>query len=180
MYDQILHIFFIIRIFNGCELRIENSVTTVTVQHREVCRVMPNSYPEWRDFQFAPNNHNGFFFLADSKLNTISDHVLAALADDKISDEEFRLILSEVDKYNQMKEEICSRQTQGIGLSETEKNELIRKGREEAIATAHTKLLEDLHQAGKLANQLEYHLLANIITYEKQVFLYDRHIQGAQ
>ena len=26
-----LHIFFIIRIFNGCELRIENSVTTVTV-----------------------------------------------------------------------------------------------------------------------------------------------------
>ena len=41
-----LHIFFIIRIFNGCELRIENSVTTVTVQHREACRVMPNSYPE--------------------------------------------------------------------------------------------------------------------------------------
>ena len=34
---QTLHIYFIIRIFNGCELRIENSVTTVTVQHREVC-----------------------------------------------------------------------------------------------------------------------------------------------
>ena len=32
--------------FNSCELRIENSVTTVTVQHREACRVMPNSYPE--------------------------------------------------------------------------------------------------------------------------------------
>ena len=41
-----LHIFFIIRIFNSCELRIENSVTTVTVQHREACRVMPNSYTE--------------------------------------------------------------------------------------------------------------------------------------
>ena len=25
--------------------------------------MMPNSYPEWRDFQFAPNNHYGFFFL---------------------------------------------------------------------------------------------------------------------
>ena len=24
---------------------------------------MPNSYPEWRNFQFAPNNHYGFFFL---------------------------------------------------------------------------------------------------------------------
>ena len=30
-----LHIYVIIRIFNGCELRIENSVTTVSVQHRE-------------------------------------------------------------------------------------------------------------------------------------------------
>ena len=53
------------RIFNGCELRIENSVTTVTVsvQHREASRLMPNSNPEGRDFQFAPNNHYGFFFL---------------------------------------------------------------------------------------------------------------------
>ena len=35
-----LHIFFIIRIFNGCELRIENSVTTVAVQNREACRLL--------------------------------------------------------------------------------------------------------------------------------------------
>ena len=44
-----LHIFvciFIIKIFNGCEVRIENSVTRVTVRHREACRVMPNSYPD--------------------------------------------------------------------------------------------------------------------------------------
>ena len=41
-----LHIYFIIRVFNGCELRIENSFTTGTVQHREACRVMPNSYLE--------------------------------------------------------------------------------------------------------------------------------------
>ena len=60
--SDITHFLFI-RIFNGCELRIENSVTMVTVQHREACRVMPNSYPETRDFQFAPNNHYGFFFL---------------------------------------------------------------------------------------------------------------------
>ena len=50
----------------------------------------------------------------------------------------------EVDKYNQMKEEIRGHQKQGIGLSEAEKNELIRKGREEAMATVHTKLLEEL------------------------------------
>ena len=33
------------------------------------------------------------------KLNTIADRISTALTDDKISDEEFRLILSEVDKY---------------------------------------------------------------------------------
>ena len=36
----------IIRIFNGCEVRTENSVTRVTVRHREACLVMPNNYPE--------------------------------------------------------------------------------------------------------------------------------------
>ena len=49
--------------FNGCEVRIENSVTRVTVRHHETSRVMPNSYPELRNFQFAPNHHYGFFFL---------------------------------------------------------------------------------------------------------------------
>ena len=34
-----------IRIFNGCEVLIKNSVTRVTVRHHEACRVMPNSYP---------------------------------------------------------------------------------------------------------------------------------------
>ena len=98
-----------------------------------------------RKLQAKAKKRNQIRFLADSKLNTISDHVSAAQVDDKISDEVFRLILSEVDKYNQMKEEIRSCQTQGIGLSEAEKkNELIRKGREEAMTTARTKLLEEL------------------------------------
>ena len=37
-----------IRIFTGCEVRIENSVTRVTVRHHEAFLnlVMPNSYPE--------------------------------------------------------------------------------------------------------------------------------------
>ena len=35
----------IIRIFNGCEVLIEKSVTRVTVRHLKACRLMPNSYP---------------------------------------------------------------------------------------------------------------------------------------
>ena len=52
-----------IRIFNGCKVQTENSVTRVTVQHYEARWVMPNSYLEWRNFQFTPNSHYGFFFL---------------------------------------------------------------------------------------------------------------------
>ena len=39
--------------FNGCELRIENSVTMVTVQHREACRVMP-----WRTVILSDETFN--------------------------------------------------------------------------------------------------------------------------
>ena len=49
-----------IRIFNGYLVYIENSVT------RDSCSAsqgLPNSYPEWRNFQFAPNNHYISFFL---------------------------------------------------------------------------------------------------------------------
>ena len=48
---------YIIRIFNGCGDKVENSITRITLWNHKVCRVMPNSYPEWRGFRFALNNH---------------------------------------------------------------------------------------------------------------------------
>ena len=50
--------------------------------------------------------HDQIRVLAESKLNIIADSISTALTDDKISEEEFRLILS-VDKYDQMKAKIC-------------------------------------------------------------------------
>ena len=83
---------------------------------------------------------------AGSKLNTIADRISTALTDNKISKEEFRLILSELDKYNQMKAEIRGCQKQG-GLSDNKKKQLLHLMRDEAMVTARTKLLEEL-QAG--------------------------------
>ena len=60
--------------------------------------------------------------LAESKLNTIADRISVALNDDNITEEKFRLILSEVIKSNQMKAEIRGRQKQSGGLSEDEIN----------------------------------------------------------
>ena len=87
--------------------------------------------------------HNEIRVLAESKLNTIADHVSTALVDGKISQEEFRLILDEIDKYTQMKAEIRSRARKthaGISLDEEAKNSLIQQGRDEARASFIKKL----------------------------------------
>ena len=84
--------------------------------------------------------------LAESKLNTIADRISVALNDDKITVEEFRLILSEVDKYNQMNAEIRGHQKHSGGLSEDEK-QLFQRARDEAMMTAGDKLLKEI-QAG--------------------------------
>ena len=81
------------------------------------------------------------------RLNIIADRISTVLTDDKITEEEFCLILSEVDKYNQMKAEIRGCQKQRCGLSEDEKNRLFRHARDEAMMTARAKLLEEI-QAG--------------------------------
>jgi len=50
--------------------------------------------------------HDEVRVLAESKLNTIANHVSTALLDGQISDDEFRLVIDEVAKYRQMKLEI--------------------------------------------------------------------------
>ena len=79
--------------------------------------------------------------LAELKLDTIADRISVALNDDKITDEAFRLILSEVDNFNQTKNEIRRRQKQSDGLSEDEKKDYfsVRK-----IIADGTKLLKEI------------------------------------
>ena len=68
--------------------------------------------------------------LATAKLDTIASHISKALMDDYISDEEFKLIMSEIDKYKSMKEEI--RNNTKKKLKKEEEESLIEKGRQEA------------------------------------------------
>ena len=67
---------------------------------------------------------------AITKLDTIASHVSKALIDDFISNEEFNLILEEVNKYKALKEEI--RNNTKKKLKNEEKESLIEKGRQEA------------------------------------------------
>ena len=68
--------------------------------------------------------------LATAKLDTIASHISKAMMDDYISDEEFKLIMGEMDKYKAMKEEIRSNTKKKLKTEEEES--LIEKGRQEA------------------------------------------------
>ena len=80
--------------------------------------------------------------LATAKLDTIASHVSKALTDDFISDEEFKLINEELNKYKVLKEEI--RNNTKKKLKKEEEESLIERGRQEA-RESFRKLVEKNH-----------------------------------
>ena len=63
--------------------------------------------------------HEKIKTIASTKLDTISSHISKALSDNKITDDEFRLILEELEKYKVMKEEVRTKTKKKI-TTETE------------------------------------------------------------
>ena len=68
--------------------------------------------------------------LAMAKLDTIASHVSKAMMDDFINDEEFKLIMEEMNKYKALKEEVRNNTKKKLKAEEEES--LIEKGRQEA------------------------------------------------
>ena len=86
--------------------------------------------------------HLNIKIAAGAKLDTIASHISKALMDNHISDEEFKLIMEELNKYKAMKEEI--RNNTKKKLKEEEKESLIEIGRQEA-RESFRKLVEKNH-----------------------------------
>ena len=80
--------------------------------------------------------------LAVAKLDTIASHVSKALTDDFISDEEFKLIMEEMNKYKVLKEDIRNKTKKKLKTEEEES--LIERGRQEAMESFR-KLVEKNH-----------------------------------
>ena len=74
--------------------------------------------------------HEKIKVIAETKLDTINGLISKALTDNKISDEEYTLIPSEVIKYRKMKEDVRSKTRKSI--DEEMRTSLINQGREEA------------------------------------------------
>ena len=84
--------------------------------------------------------------LAAAKLDTITTHISKALIDDFISNEEFNLIMEEMNKYKALKEEVRSNTKKKLKTEEEES--LIEKGRQEARESF--RRLVEKNQGGKL------------------------------
>ena len=74
--------------------------------------------------------HEKIKTIASTKLDMINSHISKALSDNKVTDEEFQLILEELEKYNVMKEEVRSKTKKKIATEMEET--LIERGRQEA------------------------------------------------
>ena len=85
--------------------------------------------------------------LATAKLDTIASHISKALTDDFISNEEFNLIMEEMNKYKALKEDIRNNTKKKLKTEEEES--LIEKGRQEA-RESFRRLVEKNH-GGPLA-----------------------------
>ena len=83
-----------------------------------------------RKATFKAIKHKEIRAFAVSKLNTVASHISKALMDDFINNEEFNLILEEMNKYRALKEEVRSNTKKK--LKKEEEESLINKGREEA------------------------------------------------
>ena len=72
-----------------------------------------------KKFTSKAEKHEKIKTIASAKLDTITSHVSKALSDNKVTDEEFQLILEELEKYKVMKEEVRSKTKKKIA-TETE------------------------------------------------------------
>jgi len=86
--------------------------------------------------------HKAVCVLVSAKLNTVHSHISKALEDCNISDDEYKLVIEEIEKYRTIKEAIRREHLSADGSMRDEetKNALIQRRRDEARATFIKKL----------------------------------------
>ena len=80
-----------------------------------------------KKYKSKAGKHEKIKTIASAKLDTIASHVSKALSDNKVTDEEFQLILEELEKYKVMKEEVRAKNKKKITAKMEET--LIERGR---------------------------------------------------
>ena len=86
--------------------------------------------------------HKAVRILASSKLNTVHSYISKAVEDCNICDDEYKLVLDEVEKYRAMKEELRRKHTASSVIDQATKNDLIKLGHEQAHKSFIKKLTQ--------------------------------------
>ena len=73
-----------------------------------------------RKLKIKITKHANIKQLADAKLTSVLDIISKAIKDNMISDEEFRLVTYEMNKYNTMKKNIQTKVVSNTCISEDE------------------------------------------------------------
>lgn len=84
--------------------------------------------------------HRRIEAIARAKLNTISDIVSKSLADGQISDIEYRLVLDELQKFQDLKQEAHAKKAPSPESMDELRKKLLDEGRKEAIEELVKKL----------------------------------------
>ena len=94
-----------------------------------------------RKLEIKSKKHNEIRLLAETKLNTISSYISAAVADENIDDVEYKLILDEMTKFGDMKNNIQSKNSKDYSeIDERMKTDLIEEGKKMGKAELIKKL----------------------------------------
>ena len=75
--------------------------------------------------------------LAESKLNSVKALISKALNDGQMSEQEFKMVLDELERYNNLKDKTRSKQS---GMSEVERKKLIEEGKAQALSVIQKKI----------------------------------------
>lgn len=77
--------------------------------------------------------HSSIKQTAESKLNSILEIVNKAINDNNITDEEFKHVVDEVNKYNELKKTIQTKVSGKTGISEGEKKAIIEQAKKDFL-----------------------------------------------
>ena len=98
-----------------------------------------------RKLRVKAQKHSQIRMLAESKLNTVLDHISMAMRDGVCDENEYKLILDEVDKYRKMKADIkrgARVSHSAAAIDEEIKKSLINQGRQEERESIKRRVLE--------------------------------------
>ena len=93
-----------------------------------------------RNLMSKTQKHYEIKTLGESKLNSIKSLIYTALNRGQISEQEFKIVLDELNKYNDLKDKTHTKQS---GLSKQEKKKLIEEGKAQALSAIQKKKIKD-------------------------------------